>query len=264
MPSDWYVVIGGNSCGPFGDSRIKALAAEGRITPETPVCRAGMKEWVTARQIRGLFAAAPPAASPQVVPLKQPTAVTAAPRPAASAIIEETPLPTIQISTRAPRFRHADKSETSLNIMLGLGGAAALLLGFFCPVLRLPIIGGMSYLGFVGLMVRAGAVSEMTISAVLVLLAVVVAAIAAAVKQPTLFWVPGIASCLAALLTLGKYLWMQGEMASKMKADLEGNPFAGLAQAMAQAVSLDFGFGVIVIGAALVIAGAAVPAGKRA
>jgi hypothetical protein len=52
-------------------------------------------------------------------------------------------------------------------------------------------------------------------------------------------------------------------MASKMKQDLDGNPFAGLAQAMAQAVSLDFGIGVIVIGATLIIAGAVVPVARR-
>lgn len=55
MPSDWYVVIDGKSCAPLDDDRIKALKREGRIVPEILVCRAGMKQWVPARRVKGLF-----------------------------------------------------------------------------------------------------------------------------------------------------------------------------------------------------------------
>ena len=264
MPSDWYVVIDGNSCGPFDDSRIKALTQEGRITPETLVSRAGMKQRVAARQIKGLFPAGQSAAQPAPVYPKQPAAPTPAIRPHDSPASEEPQFPILTTGTRPARVRYAAKPDCTVNMMLGLGGAGALLLGFFCPILRLPIIGSISYLGFMGLMVREGAVSEMTISGFLVIAAIVVALIAAVAKQRQVFWVPGIASCLAAVLTIGKYFWLQGEMASKMKKDLDGNPFAGLAQAMVQAVSLDFGIGVIVIGTALMIAAAVVPATKRA
>lgn len=264
MPSDWYVVIDGKASGPFDDSRIRALTQEGQITPETLVSRAGMKQWVAARQIKGLFPAGQSAAPPSPAYPKQPAAPTLAARPQHSPVQQESPFPILTTGTRPARFRYAAKPDCTVNMMLGLGGAGALLLGFFCPILRLPIIGSMSYLGFMGLMVREGAVSEMTISGFLVIAAVVVALVAAVAKQPPLFWVPGLAGCLAAVLTIGKYFWLQGEMASKMKKDLDGNPFAGLAQAMVQAVSLDFGIGVIVIGAALMIAAAVVPAAKRA
>jgi hypothetical protein len=156
------------------------------------------------------------------------------------------------------------KPDLSLNTMLGLGGAAVSLLGFFCPIIRLPFIGGMSYLSFVGLMVREGAVSEMTVSAFLVLAAVVAGVMAAVIQQPPLFWVSGIGGAIASVLTVGKYLWMQNEMARGMKKDLEGNPFAGLAQAVVQSVGLDFGIGLIVIGAGLSIAAAVVKSAKRA
>jgi len=263
MPSDWYVVIDGNSCGPFDDNRIKALTREGRITPETLVSRAGMKQWVAARQIKGLFPAGQAAAQPSPAYPRQPAATTPAARPQDPPASEESPFPILTTGTRPARFRYGAKPDCTVNMMLGLGGAGALLLGFFCPILRLPIIGSMSYLGFMGLLVREGAVSEMTISGFLVIATIVIAFIAAVAKQRQLFWVPGLAGCLAAVLTIGKYFWMQGEMASKMKKDLDGNPFAGLAQAMVQAVSLDFGIGVIVIGAALIIAAAVVPPGKR-
>lgn len=264
MPSDWYVVIDGNSCGPFDDGRIKSLTREGRITPETLVSRAGMKQWVAARQIKGLFPADQAAAQASPAYPKQPVVTTPAVHPQNPPANEDPQFPILTTGTRSARIRYAAKPDVMVNMLLGLGGAGALLLGFFCPILRLPIIGSMSYLGFMGLLVREGAVSEMTISGFFVIAAIVVALVAAVAKQPPLFWVPGISGCLAAVLTIGKYFWLQGEMASKMKKDLDGNPFAGLAQAMVQAVSLDFGIGVIVIGAALIIAAAVVPAAKRA
>jgi hypothetical protein len=263
MPSDWYVVIAGNSCGPFDDSRIKALTQEGRITPETLVSRAGMKQWVSARQIKGLFPSGEAAAQPSPAYPKQPAVTTPTVRPQELPVQQESQFPILTTGTRPARARYTAKPDSTVNMLLGLGGAGALLLGFFCSILRLPIIGSMSYLGFMGLMVREGAVSEMTISGFLVIAAIVVALIAAVAKQTPLFWVPGIAGSLAAVLTIGKYFWLHGEMASQMKKDLDGNPFAGLAQAMVQAVSLDFGIGVIVIGAALIIAAAVVPAAKR-
>jgi hypothetical protein len=264
MPSDWYVIIDGNSCGPLDDGRIKALVQEGRINPETPVSRAGMKQWVPARQIRGLFGVTQATTTPpQAAQSQPPSPLMPAPRRSVAPQAEAPSFPDVQISTRPSRSRYAAKPDFSLNIMLGLGGAAALLLGFFCPIMRLPIIGSMSYLSFIGLLVREGAVSEMTISAFLVLAAVGVAVITAAIKQPPLFWIPGIGGACATLLTVGKYLWMQGEMAQRMKKDLDGNPFAGLAKAMVQSVSLDFGIGVIVIGAGLFIAAAVIKSAKR-
>lgn len=264
MPSDWYVVLDGKASGPFDDSRIKSLTQEGQITPETLVSRAGMKQWVAARQIKGLFPEGKPAVTPR--PVARPQTPVLAPRRPATATPDLDALNFATPSTSARRTvaRHAAKRDFSVNIMLGCGGAAALLLGFFCPILRLPVIGSMSYLSFMGLLVRESAMNEMTVSAILVIAAIALAVLVAISKQPPLFWIPGIAGVLAALLTLGKYFWMQGEMARSMKKDLEDNPFAGLAQAMVQSVSLDFGIGVIVIGAALMIAAAVVPTAKRA
>jgi hypothetical protein len=173
MPSDWYVVIDGNSCGPFDDVRIKALAQEGRITPETLVSRAGMQQWVPALKIRGLFGATQATKTrPQAAQSKPTSPFRPAPRQPAAPQAEAPSFPAVQIRTPPSRFRYTAKPDFSLNIMLGLGGAAAMLLGFFCPIMRLPIIGSMSYLSFTGLLVREGAVSEMTISAFLVLAAV--------------------------------------------------------------------------------------------
>jgi hypothetical protein len=266
MPSDWYVALDGKSYGPFDDARIRSLAKEGRIQPETLVSRAGMQNWVAARHVKGLFPAGqvavrlPEAARPQnVEPETEVSAVVSAPDIESSSAV-----PLIRTAGGGVRKRITADIDYTINIALGLGGAGALLLGFFCPILKLPIVGSMSYLSFVGLLVRDGAVSEMTISAFLVMAAIVVAVIAALMKSLPLFWIPGAGGIGAVLLTLVKYFGVQRKMGRGIEKDLDGNPFAGLAKAMVQAVSLDVGVAVVVIGAALLIAAAVVPPRKRA
>lgn len=143
--------------------------------------------------------------------------------------------------------------------MLGFAGAGALLLGFFCPIIRLPIIGSMSYLNVLGLQLKKGDVNELTIAAFLTLAAMVGGVIVAVLRRRQLFWLPGVAGATATLLTVAVFIRIQMDMSRNMDRDLKGNPFRGLAEAFAQSVSLDFGIGVIVIGTALLIAAAVVP-----
>jgi hypothetical protein len=266
MPSDWYVALNGKSYGPFDDARLRSLTKEGRIQPATLVSRAGMKKWVAARNVKGLF----PAGQVAVRPSEAASTQHVEPETEVSALVSapdvESPSAVSLIRTAGNGVREGITADIdcTINIALGLGGAGALLLGFFCPILRLPIIGSMSYLSFVGMLVRDGAVSEMTISAFLVIAATVVAVIAVVMKILRLFWIPAAGSVVAVLLTLVKYLGVQRVMGRGIEKDLDGNPFAGLAKAMVQSVSLDVGVGVVVIGAALLIAAAVVPPRKLA
>lgn len=263
MPSDWYVVIDGKSCGPLDDSRIKALKREGQITPETLVCRAGMKQWVPARRVKGLFSDSQAPATQDAPRRTVPVEVTPSSDPVFDTVAD--PAATATVVTHASSASHGQTVMLKLDLItaLGLSGTAALVMGFFCPILRLPIIGTLSYLGFIGLMIRKGAVSEMTISAVLVLVAIAAAIVVAVIRKPLGYWIPGGLAACAALLTCVKYFGQMSQMQKGMKKDLQGNPFAGLAEAMIQTVSLDFGFGIVVIGAALLIAAAVVPVVRR-
>ncbi len=49
--------------GPVASGELKKLADAGEITPETPIWREGLAEWVKAGAVRGLFAAATPVAA---------------------------------------------------------------------------------------------------------------------------------------------------------------------------------------------------------
>jgi hypothetical protein len=130
-----------------------------------------------------------------------------------------------------------------LNLLLGLAGSAALLIGVFCPLVTLPIVGSISYIHngrgdgiFVAVLAA--------ISLVLVLCR---------------FWVGLWFTSVLSLGILGfTFINFQVRL-QEMKQELAGNPFGGIAET----VSLSWGFAVIIVGAALLIAAAAVPPRSR-
>jgi hypothetical protein len=63
--AEWYYVKDGNREGPVDSNQLKKMAADGNLLPEDQVWRDGMEEWVAARSIKGLFAAAPPPLPPR-------------------------------------------------------------------------------------------------------------------------------------------------------------------------------------------------------
>lgn len=51
----WYYARNQQPVGPLTGSQLKELAAASRLSPTDLVWRAGMKEWVAARTVKGLF-----------------------------------------------------------------------------------------------------------------------------------------------------------------------------------------------------------------
>jgi hypothetical protein len=292
MPSDWQIQIDGKTYGPFDDARMKALVKQGKITPETLVCIASQGRWVAAKMVKGLFSMPQHAEGEQAQQSAHPVAPQPPPRrraasgpplgvslgqvPAAVSPVqpaydptpayEPAPLdftagPPVRANSTARRSA-GQSGDSTLNVILGFAGAGALLLGFFCPIIRLPIIGSMSYLNILGLQLKKGDANELTIAAFLTLLGMIGGVVVAVIKRRQLFWLPGVAGATAALLTVAIFIRIQMDMSRNMDRDLKDNPFRGLAEALAQSVSLDFGIGVIVIGTALLIAAAVVPEKK--
>ncbi|NLF09901.1 MAG: DUF4339 domain-containing protein [Pirellulaceae bacterium] len=63
-PVDWYYARDNQQQGPVSSAELKQLAAGGGLRPDDLVWREGMTEWAAARNVRGLFEAAPaPAAA---------------------------------------------------------------------------------------------------------------------------------------------------------------------------------------------------------
>ncbi|MDB5711774.1 MAG: hypothetical protein JWL96_3844 [Sphingomonas bacterium] len=127
------------------------------------------------------------------------------------------------------------------NRNLALGGAALLIVGLFCPIVTLPFLGNINLFNdgtnLIGLALFA--------------LAVVGGAMALNNRQRDAFW-PG----LGAAAILGYHFAMLQFRLSQMRssmADLEGNPFAGVAKAAVGTIQLQWGWLVLAIGVGLLI-----------
>ena len=82
MANDWYIKINNAEHGPLSSDKLKLLAQQGKVKPDTPVKKGQAGTWHRATEVHGLFAA----------PTSQSTPATAkpSPKPASSA---STPTP---------------------------------------------------------------------------------------------------------------------------------------------------------------------------
>ncbi len=55
MASEWYCRIAGQEFGPFSASQLRALAADGRLSPGDPLRQGDSGVWVPAASVKGLF-----------------------------------------------------------------------------------------------------------------------------------------------------------------------------------------------------------------
>ena len=129
--------------------------------------------------------------------------------------------------------------------LLGIIGSVVLFIGVFMPIVSLPVVGNMNYFqngkgdGTI-VLILAG------ISLVLVL----------AEKFKGL-WFTGVGSLGIMLFTFINFQAKMSQIKADLEAELAGNPFRGLADIALQSVQLQWGWAVLIVGAALLIASAA-------
>jgi len=69
MPGqDWFYRADTKIHGPIPGASLKQLADRGVLSPETPIRREDMAEWVQARAVKGLFPSSPPPPAPTPAP----------------------------------------------------------------------------------------------------------------------------------------------------------------------------------------------------
>lgn len=83
MSQEWYYAKGGQRLGPVSAQRLKELAVSGNLRHSDLVWRAGLSQWVKAKEIQGLFPTTPvcvpqPTMSPPPMPSNMPNANTPA------------------------------------------------------------------------------------------------------------------------------------------------------------------------------------------
>jgi hypothetical protein len=136
--------------------------------------------------------------------------------------------------------------------LVGFVGTACVILGTLAPLVHLPIVGSVSY-------VLNGRGDGMIVLALALL-----AGVLTFLRQYFwLRWATG-AIALLCLYTFIKFQSAVSDIQEKMNADLEGNPFKGLAQAMAETIGLGWGWAFLLIGVGSLAIASALGAKSRA
>lgn len=125
-------------------------------------------------------------------------------------------------------------------------GSLILAIGVFTPIVSIPMAGNMNYFD------NGNGDGVIVLVLALVSLGVVL------FKKYKFLWITGLASLGMMLFT---FLNFQGKMEAvrnEMQTQLADNPFAGLGDLVLQSIQLQWGWIILVIGAVLLIASAAI------
>jgi len=79
MATDWYIKINNAEHGPLSSDKLKQLAQQGKVRPDTPVKKGQAGTWHRAKEVQGLFA----------IPTGQSTPATAKPPTRAESIDDD-------------------------------------------------------------------------------------------------------------------------------------------------------------------------------
>jgi hypothetical protein len=154
------------------------------------------------------------------------------------------------------RNRNEDSDQTT-NLILGIAGASMLFIGFFCPIISVPIVGGMSYFRMLDISMSTNAdFTAIHFAALLVITASIASFIVVATKQYVWLCSAGVGAGIAILLTLVKYF------DAKQAAGSAPSETPAFARELVKAMSfqLDFGLAVVGIGTLLLFIAAFFPA----
>lgn len=124
---------------------------------------------------------------------------------------------------------------------IALMGAGLLFLGAFVPIISMPVVGQVNY-------VQNGRGDGV----IIVLIAVVTAVLAMAGRTRHVLWT-GLAALAMLAYTFIRFQTALADMRAKMETELADNPFRGLAEAAIGAVQLQWGWAVLVLGAAMTV-----------
>lgn len=130
--------------------------------------------------------------------------------------------------------------------LLGLMGSIVLFIGVFTPIVSVPIIGNINYF-------RNGE-GDGTI----VLILAVISLILVLAKKYNGLWFTGTGSLVVMLFTFVNFQTKMSQAKADMKLDLADNPFRDLADIAMQSVQLQWGWALLIVGSALIIASAAI------
>jgi hypothetical protein len=130
--------------------------------------------------------------------------------------------------------------------VFGVLGSLLLAFGVFTPLVSIPIMGNMTYFQ-----------NGRGDGTIVLILAVISLGLTLAKKYRAL-WLTAAACTGMMLFTFTRFYSAMDEMKKSMDTSLSGNPFRGLADMAMQSVQMQWGWGVLVAGVALLCVAAAV------
>ena len=130
--------------------------------------------------------------------------------------------------------------------ILGIVGSIVLFVGVFVPIVSLPIVGSMNYF------------QNGNSNGIILLGMAGVSLLATFGKVYRYLWFTGLCSLAVMGFTFYNFLSRMAEMEASLRSELEGNPFAGLGELALQSVQLQWGWAVLVVGAGVILAAAAI------
>lgn len=130
--------------------------------------------------------------------------------------------------------------------ILGLIGSAVLFLGVFAPIVSIPIMGNMNYF------------QNGKGDGIIVLVLAVVSLILVLLKKFKGLWFTGLSSMAIMVFTFINFQMNLANTNTQMETELAGNPFRGLVDMAMQSVQIQWGWALLIVGAVLVIASAAI------
>ena len=136
--------------------------------------------------------------------------------------------------------------KLNLKQLIGFVGALLLFIGVFTPIVSVPMAGNISYLN--------NGKGDGVILLILSILSVVILLL----KKNSWLWGTVCGSVSLLLFTFVNFHLKMSEAKASLDSQLEGNPFRSLADVAMQAVQLQWGWGVLLLGSILLIVSAAI------
>jgi len=130
--------------------------------------------------------------------------------------------------------------------LLGLIGSAVLFVGVFAPIISIPIMGNMNYF------------QNGKGDGTFVLILAVISLILILLKKFKGLWFTGLGSMAIMVFTFINFQINLANTKTQMETELVGNPFRGLTDMAIQSVQIQWGWALLIVGAVLVIASAAI------
>lgn len=156
-----------------------------------------------------------------------------------------------EVSKNAPSCPHCGeiliedfRSKTNdIGNIIGIFGSVLLAIGVFSPMVSIPIIGTINFF-------KNGQGDGI----IFLLLAFVALVLCLLKKYRPLLWI-GIVAAVIIAFDLYEAVTKMSEIKSKAMHEMAGNPFKGIGEAMSQSIQLQWGWAVIMSGAAAIIVG---------